>query len=92
MTEEKAIGILKGKIPSFHDDFIKAREKAVQALEHAKKINIVLASLEAEAEFCHNVAFQMECDKMDDAAGKMRVKEEAFLASIAMIREDLGVR
>lgn len=92
MTEEKAIGILNGKIPSYHDDFVKAKQKAVQALEQARKIKIVLASLEAEAEFCHEMVWQMECDKMHLAAGRMRVKEEAFLACISMIREELEVR
>ena len=91
MQEQKAIDILNHKTPYSESEFVIAKLEARKALERMQKLQITLANLEAEAEFCHNVSHQMENDKMYEAASKMLVKEEAFRGCIGMIKEDLGL-
>jgi hypothetical protein len=56
-----------------------------------EKIQVVITSLEAEADFCHSVAEHFERTKKYEEATRIRIKEETFRDCVSMLKEELGL-
>lgn len=65
--------------------------KSTNPLELMGKIQIALASMEAEAEFCHSLSESFADVGFYDESRMMLLKEEVFRDCIGMIKEDLGM-